>query len=59
MNKFLIAFVSITLMTTPALARWQGNQPCSGKKGGVKTCTANGKFLCKNGTISKSKKVCK
>lgn len=59
MKKFLIALVSLALITTPALAAGRGNQPCSGKKGGVKTCTTNGKFLCNNGTISKSKKVCK
>lgn len=34
------------------------NQPCSGKKGGVKACTSDGKFLCKNGTVSASKKKC-
>lgn len=34
------------------------NYPCSGKKGGVKHCTADGKFMCNNGTISASKKVC-
>ena len=50
MNKFLIALVSLALITTPALAAGRGNQPCSGKKGGVKTCTTNGKFLCKDAT---------
>lgn len=34
------------------------NYPCSGKKGGVKHCTADGKFMCNNGTVSASKKVC-
>lgn len=37
----------------------RGNKPCSGNKGGVKACTTNGKFLCNDGTISKSKRVCK
>jgi hypothetical protein len=31
--------------------------PCSGKKGGVDRCE-NGKFICKDGTTSASKKVC-
>jgi hypothetical protein len=31
--------------------------PCSGKKGGVDHCE-NGKFICKDGTTSASKKVC-
>lgn len=33
------------------------NKPCSGKKGGVSHCE-NGKFVCKDGSVSKSKKVC-
>ncbi|MDE9535742.1 hypothetical protein [Xenorhabdus bovienii] len=33
------------------------NYPCSGKKGGVSHCE-NGKFICNDGTISKSKKIC-
>lgn len=53
--KTLLIIVITTLMTTTAHA---ANTPCSGKKGGVKACTADGKFLCKDGTISKSKKVC-
>jgi colicin import membrane protein len=31
--------------------------PCSGKKGGVDRCE-NGKFICKDGSKSASKKVC-
>lgn len=34
-----------------------GNTPCSGKKGGVSHC-ASGKFVCNDGSISASKKVC-
>lgn len=34
------------------------NYPCSGKKGGVSHCQ-NGKFICKDGSVSGSKKVCK
>jgi len=33
------------------------NSPCSGKKGGVSHCAA-GKFVCNDGSISGSKKVC-
>lgn len=36
----------------------KGRQPCSGKKGGISHCTKGGKFVCNDGTISKSKKVC-
>jgi hypothetical protein len=31
--------------------------PCSGKKGGVDRCE-NGKFICKDGSKSASKKIC-
>ena len=39
-------------------AEARGREPCSGSKGGIKACTADGKFLCKDGTLSKSKKIC-
>lgn len=34
------------------------NYPCSGKKGGISHCQA-GHFLCKDGSTSGSKQVCK
>ncbi|MGO4336016.1 hypothetical protein AB4037_14000 [Labrys sp. KB_33_2] len=51
----IIAVIAVILATGIAEAR---NTPCSGKKGGVKACTSNGKFLCNNGTISQSKRTC-
>ncbi|MCL1623815.1 hypothetical protein M2R47_06125 [Moraxella sp. Tifton1] len=57
MKKLLAICTALMLITTPAMAK--GNKPCSGKKGGIEACTSDGKFLCKDGTISKSKKVCK
>lgn len=36
----------------------RGNKPCSGSKGGIKACTASGKFMCNDGSISKSKRIC-
>lgn len=57
MKKFLVVFTAIMLVSSPAMAK--GNKPCSGKKGGVVSCTSGGKFVCKDGSISKSKKVCK
>lgn len=57
MKKLLAICTALMLISTPAMAK--GNKPCSGKKGGIKACTSDGKFLCKDGTISKSKKVCK
>ncbi|MGE8217120.1 MAG: hypothetical protein ACN6RD_13060 [Stenotrophomonas maltophilia] len=34
-----------------------GNTPCSGRKGGVSHCAA-GQFVCNDGSISASRKVC-
>jgi hypothetical protein len=34
------------------------NTPCSKKKGGIVGCTADGKYLCRNGTVSQSKRRC-
>ncbi len=57
MKKLVAVLTALTLISTPAFAK--GNKPCSGKKGGVKSCTSDGKFVCKDGTISKSKRVCR
>lgn len=35
------------------------NYPCSKSKGGVSHCTTDGKFVCNDGSISRSKKVCR
>ncbi|MDV7492864.1 hypothetical protein R4511_09735 [Acinetobacter baumannii] len=35
----------------------RGRQPCSGKKGGVSHCDGS-KFVCNDGSISASKKIC-
>lgn len=34
------------------------NQPCSRGAGGIKACTSDGKFICNDGRVSKSKKHC-
>ncbi|STZ14035.1 Uncharacterised protein [Moraxella caviae] len=57
MKQILAVLMAALVVVAPAHAK--GNKPCSGKKGGIKTCTSDGKFLCKDGTISKSKKVCR
>lgn len=53
-HLFLLVIVA-TVGIGSAEAR--GREPCSGSKGGIKACTADGKFLCKDGTLSKSKKI--
>ncbi len=35
----------------------RGRQPCSGSKGGISHCDGS-KFVCKDGSISGSKKIC-
>ena len=34
------------------------NRPCSGSKGGVASCTSDGKYMCNDGSISQSKMIC-
>jgi hypothetical protein len=52
----LLALAFITAPITQAQAR---NTPCSGKMGGIDHCSKDGKFVCKNGKISQSKKSCR
>ncbi|WP_047978003.1 hypothetical protein [Muribacter muris] len=61
MKKLLsIALLSCIFFVTAADSEaGRGRQPCSGKKGGISHCTASGKFVCRDGSISKSKKVCR
>ena len=52
LSVVLISFCFISV------ADAKGREPCSGKKGGIKHCTADGKFMCRDGTVSASKKKC-
>lgn len=53
MRRFFAA-AALAALALPALA---ANTPCSGKKGGISHC-ASGKFVCNDGSISASKKMC-
>ncbi|UXY16707.1 hypothetical protein N8I74_06710 [Chitiniphilus purpureus] len=54
--RFIALFAAALCLTLPAAqAR---NYPCSGKKGGVSHCQGD-KFVCNDGSISQSKKVCR
>ncbi len=55
--KIWSAFLVSMLMMTPVVQANAQNKPCSGKMGGISHCK-DGKFVCKNGKISQSKKVC-
>ncbi len=57
MRICLVVLTIIASLTTSFTVEAR-NTPCSGRKGGVKACTAGGKYLCKNGTISQSKQIC-
>lgn len=57
MNKILLVFIVSMGISTIAEAG-KGRQPCSGKKGGVSHCQG-AKFVCNDGSISGSKKICK
>lgn len=53
LSLFAIAFVAMPISQAQAK-----NTPCSGKMGGVSHCSKDGKFVCKNGKISQSKRTC-
>ena len=58
MNKIIPTLILLTMLMSFAHAE-RGRQPCSGSKGGVKHCTSDGKFMCKDGSVSQSKRICK
>ncbi|HFZ8995951.1 TPA: hypothetical protein ACIPUI_003113 [Citrobacter freundii] len=55
MRSILLVVVLGLMVTSQANA---GRKPCSGSKGGISHCTKDGKFVCNDGSISRSKKVC-
>lgn len=55
--KLFPAFLVSILMMAPVMQANAQNYPCSKSMGGVSHCK-DGKFVCKNGKISQSKKVC-
>lgn len=57
MYKFIVIAVLGLILSLNADAG-RGRKPCSGSKGGVSHCTTGGKFVCNDGSISRSKKVC-
>ena len=57
MKKTIITLLALSFACTSLPAVAKGRQPCSGKKGGIAHCSA-GKFICKDGSVSASKKIC-
>lgn len=52
--KQIIALLCALALSGSVLA---ANTPCSGRKGGVSHCES-GRFICNDGSVSQSKKVC-
>jgi hypothetical protein len=59
MKAILSALMTLVFITAPITQVQARNTPCSGKMGGVDHCSKEGKFVCKNGKISQSKKLCR
>ncbi|MBJ8473290.1 MULTISPECIES: hypothetical protein [Acinetobacter] len=55
--KQAILSLLLVLSSISAADAGRGRQPCSGKKGGVSHCDGS-KFVCNDGSISASKKIC-
>ena len=54
LTRSICLLIALTVAVAPVLAGRKGNQPCSKKKGGIARCS-NGKYVCKDGSISQSK----
>ncbi|MGZ3766374.1 MAG: DNA/RNA non-specific endonuclease [Mucilaginibacter sp.] len=54
MKKLIWIFMVVLILPFTTLAQ---NTPCSGKKGGISHCDGS-KFVCSNGSYSRSKKAC-
>ncbi|WP_105465445.1 hypothetical protein [Escherichia coli] len=57
MSKLLLALM-LTVIVVGQVDAGRGRLPCSGGKGGISHCTSDGRFVCNDGTISRSKKYC-
>lgn len=54
-SLFSLAVLAVSLSMPVQAAR--GNKICSGKKGGISHC-ANGKYVCNDGSVSRTTKIC-
>ncbi|MBJ9580866.1 hypothetical protein [Acinetobacter baumannii] len=55
--KQVILSLLLVLSSLSVAEAGRGRQPCSGKRGGVSHCDGS-KFVCNDGSISASKKIC-
>lgn len=56
--KILLPILTISLIFMSQADAARGRQPCSGSKGGISHCTADGSFICNDGSMSQSKRFC-
>jgi len=56
-NMKKIILLSLLTLLTLSFSSWSANVPCSGKKGGISHCEGS-RFICNDGSSSKSKKDC-
>jgi hypothetical protein len=57
-HRHLRTFVFVVLATLPWVQSFAANYPCSGSKGEIARCVGD-RFLCNDGSISASKRICK
>lgn len=56
--KKLSLFLMLSVFFTLQVEAARGRQPCSGSKGGIAHCTSDGRFVCNDGSFSRSKRFC-
>lgn len=57
MNNLVRIFIMLSFVMMSDIAMANGRSPCDRGAGGVSHCV-NGKFICNDGRVSGSKKVC-
>lgn len=55
-KMMLLVFLGMFLVAHADAGR--GRLPCSGSKGGISHCSTDGRFICNDGSLSQSKKIC-
>lgn len=58
MMKKILLVVTLGLLTISHAEAARGRKPCSGAKGGISHCTTSGQFVCNDGSLSRSQKIC-
>lgn len=59
LKKWMMVSLCSALLVLASTADARGRKPCSGSKGGIAGCTSDGRYLCHNGDISASTRICR